>query len=69
MYLRETKGLSAVTVNKTMSAGNMVFDFLIKEKVISENPMNGVERFKVVSKKRDIPTVTEMKAHIEFNWD
>ena len=69
LSLRMEKGLSADTVNKTMTAGNMLFEFLIKEELITKNPLNGVERFKVVSKKRGIPTETEMKQLMDLDWN
>lgn len=69
MYLRTEKKLSADTVNKTMTAGNMAFEFLIKEGLITSNPLTCVERFKVNAKKRGIPTETEMKKLMELNWD
>ena len=69
MYLRTEKNLSADTVNKTMTAGNMAFEFLIKEGLITSNPLTSVERFKVNAKKRGIPTETEMKKLMELNWD
>lgn len=69
MYLRTEKKLSADTVNKTMTAGNMAFEFLIKEGLITSNPLTSVERFKVNAKKRGIPTETEMKKLMELNWD
>ena len=69
MYLRTEKNLSADTVNKTMTAGNMAFEFLIKEGLITSNPLSSVERFKVNAKKRGIPTETEMKKLMELNWD
>ena len=69
MYLRTEKKLSADTVNKTMTAGNMAFEFLIKEGLITSNPLSSVERFKVNAKKRGIPTETEMKKLMELNWD
>ena len=69
MYLRTEKKRSADTVNKTMPAGNMAFEFLIKEGLITSNPLSSVERFKVNAKKRGIPTETEMKKLMELNWD
>lgn len=69
MYLRTEKKLSADTVNKTMTAGNMAFEFLIKEGLITSNPLSSVERFKVNAKKRGILTETEMKKLMELNWD
>ena len=69
MYLRTEKKLSADTVNKTMTAGNMAFEFLIKEGLITSNPLTSVERFKVNAKKRGILTETEMKKLMELNWD
>lgn len=69
MYLRIEKNLSADTVNKTKTAGNMAFEFLIKEGLITSNPLTSVERFKVNAKKRGIPTETEMKKLMELNWD
>ena len=63
MYLRIEKNLSADTVNKTMTAGNMAFEFLIKEGLITSNPLTSVERFKVNAKKRGKPTETEMKKY------
>ena len=69
MNLRIEKKLSADTVNKTMTAGNMAFEFLIKEGLITSNPLSSVERFKVNAKKRGIPTETEMKKLMELNWD
>ena len=69
MYLRTEKKLSADTVNKTMTAGNMAFEFLIKEGLITSNPLSSVERFKVNAKKRGIPTETEMKKLMELNRD
>ena len=69
MYLRTEKGLSADTVNKTMTAGNMPFEFLMKEGLIKTNPMVGVERFKVTARKRGIPTETEMKQLIALDWN
>lgn len=69
MNLRIEKNLSADTVNKTMTAGNMAFEFLIKEGLITSNPLTSVERFKVNAKKRGIPTETEMKKLMELNWD
>ena len=69
MYLRIEKNLSADTVNKTMTAGNMAFEFLIKEGLITSNPLSSVERFKVNAKKRGIPTETEMKKLMDLNWD
>ena len=69
MYLRIEKNLSADTVNKTMTAGNMAFEFLIKEGLITSNPLTSVERFKVNAKKRGIPTETEMKKLMELDWN
>ena len=69
MYLRTEKKLSADTVNKTMTTRNMAFEFLIKEGLITSNPLTSVERFKVNAKKRGIPTETEMKKLMELNWD
>lgn len=69
MYLRTEKKLSADTVNKTMTAGNMAFEFLIKEGLITSNPLMSVERFKVNAKKRGIPTETEMKKLMELDWN
>ena len=69
MYLRTEKKLSADTVNKTMTAGNMPFEFLKKEGLISVNPLDSVERFKVTAKKRGIPTETEMKKLMALDWD
>lgn len=69
MYLRTEKKLSADTVNKTMTAGNMAFEFLIKEGLITSNPLSSVERFKVNAKKRGIPTETEMKKLMELDWN
>lgn len=69
MYLRTEKNLSADTVNKTMTAGNMPFEFLKKEGLISVNPLDSVERFKVTAKKRGIPTETEMKALMDLDWN
>ena len=69
MYLRTEKNLSADTVNKTMTAGNMAFEFLIKEGLITSNPLSSVERFKVNAKKRGIPTETEMKKLMELDWN
>ena len=68
LYLRMEKGLSADTVNKTMTAGNMPFEFLKKEGLIAYNPLDSVERFKVSAKKRGIPTETEMKQLISLDW-
>ena len=69
LYLRMEKELSADTVNKTMTAGNMPFEFLKKEGLISVNPLDSVERFKVTAKKRGIPTETEMKKLMALDWD
>ena len=69
MYLRIEKNLSADTVNKTMTAGNMAFEFLIKEGLITSNPLTSVERFKVTAKKRGIPTETEMKKLMDLDWN
>lgn len=69
MYLRTERKLSADTVNKTMTAGNMAFEFLIKEGRITSNPLASVERFKVKAKKRGIPTETEMKKLMDLDWD
>lgn len=69
LYLRMEKGLSADTVNKTMTAGNMPFEFLKKEGLIAYNPLDSVERFKVSAKKRGIPTETEMKQLITLDWN
>ena len=69
LYLRMEKELSADTVNKTMTAGNMAFDFLVKEGLIDSNPLASVERFKVSSKKRGIPTETEMRQLMTLDWD
>ncbi len=69
LYLRMEKGLSADTVNKTMTAGNMPFEFLIKEGLIDSNPLASVERFKVTSKKRGIPTESEMIKLMALDWD
>ena len=69
LYLRMEKELSADTVNKTMTAANMPFEFLMKEGLIESNPLASVERFKVSPKKRGIPTETEMKALMALDWD
>ena len=69
MYLRTEKNLSADTVNKTMTAGNMAFEFLIKEGRITSNPLASVERFKVKAKKCGIPTETEMKKLMDLDWN
>lgn len=69
MYQRTEKKLSADTVNKTMTAGNMAFEFLIKEGLITSNPLTSVERFKVNAKKRGIPMETEMKKLMELDWN
>lgn len=69
LSLRSERGLAADTVNKSMTAGNMAFDFLIAEGLINKNPLNGVERFKVVAKKRGIPTETEMRQLMDLDWN
>lgn len=69
LSLRRDRGLSADTVNKTMTAGNMAFEFLIKEGRLEKNPLTGVERFRVQSRKRGIPTETEMKQLMALDWD
>ena len=69
LYLRMEKELSADTVNKTMTAANMPFEFLMKEGLIDSNPLASVARFKVTAKKRGIPTETEMKALMSLDWD
>lgn len=69
LSLRRDRGLSADTVNKTMTAGNMAFEFLIKEGLLDKNPLLGVERFCVQHKKRGIPTETEMKQLMDLDWD
>lgn len=69
LYLRMEKELSADTVNKTMTAGNMPFEFLMKEGLIDSNPLSSVERFKVTPKKRGIPTETEMKTLMDLDWN
>ena len=68
LSLRRDRGLSADTVNKTMTAGNMAFEFLIKEGRLEKNPLTGVERFRVQSRKRGIPTETEMKQLMDLDW-
>lgn len=67
--LRRDKELSADTVNKTMIAGNVAFEFLIKEGLLDKNPLLGVERFRVHHKKRGIPTETEMKQLMDLDRD
>ncbi len=69
LSLRRDYGLAADTVNKTMTAGNMAFEFLIKEGLLEKNPLAGVERFKVSPKKRGIPTETEMRQLMTLDWD
>lgn len=69
LSLRRDRGLSADTVNKTMTAGNMAFEFLIKEGRLEKNPLTGVERFRVQARKRGIPTETEMKQLVALDWD
>ena len=69
LSLRRDYGLAADTVNKTMTAGNMAFEFLIKEGLLEKNPLVGVERFKVSPKKRGIPTETEMRQLMALDWD
>lgn len=69
LSLRRDRGLSADTVNKTMTAGNMAFEFLIKEGRLEKNPLSGVERFRVQSRKRGIPTETEMKQLMDLDWN
>ena len=69
LSLRRDRGLSADTVNKTMTAGNMAFEFLIKEGRLEKNPLTGVERFRVQSRKRGIPTETEMKQLMDLDWN
>lgn len=69
LSLRRDRGLSADTVNKTMTAGNMAFEFLIKEGRLEKNPLDGVERFRVQARKRGIPTETEMKQLMDLDWN
>ncbi len=69
LSLRRDRGLSADTVNKTMTAGNMAFEFLFKEGRLEKNPLTGVERFHVQARKRGIPTETEMKQLMALDWD
>lgn len=69
LSLRTEKGLAADTVNKTMTTGNMAFDFLVKEGLLDKNPLSSVERFKVKAKKRGIPTETEMKQLMDLDWN
>lgn len=69
LSLRRDRGLSADTVNKTMTAGNMAFEFLIKEGRLKKNPLSGVERFRVQARKRGIPTETEMKQLMDLDWN
>ena len=69
LSLRRDRGLSADTVNKTMTAGNMASEFLIKEGRLEKNPLSGVERFRVQSRKRGIPTETEMKQLMDLDWN
>jgi len=69
LSLRRDYGLAADTVNKTMTAGNMAFEFLIKEGLLEKNPLTGVERFRVQARKRGIPTETEMRQLMALDWD
>ena len=52
-----------------MTAGNMAFEFLIKEGLLEKNPLVGVERFRVQARKRGIPTETEMRQLMSLDWD
>lgn len=69
LSLRRDRGLAADTVNKAMTTGSMAFDFLVKEGLLKSNPFIGVERFRVQTRKRGIPTETEMKQLMALDWD
>ena len=68
-HLRDEKHFSAATVNKNMNCANVGFKWLLDNGKIKENPLKGIEKFKIENEKRGIPTESEVKALLELDWD
>ena len=54
--LYDQKELKSETVNKNINCANKCFKYLLSQKKIKENPIEGIERFKADNEERGIPT-------------
>lgn len=68
-YLHSEKGFSSETVNKNINCANRCFGWLFNNGKIPENPLKGIERYKVDALERGIPTESEVKKLLALNWE
>ena len=68
IYLAADKGLKSSTVNKVLNSAAVAFKFYCKNRKISFNPMDGIERFGCDKTERGILTREEVERLFSFTW-
>ncbi|MCR5764570.1 MAG: tyrosine-type recombinase/integrase [Treponema sp.] len=67
--LYDQKELKSETVNKNINCANKCFKYLLSQKKIKENPIEGIERFKTDNEERGIPTEQEVRELLNIEWE
>ena len=68
-FLHDEKELANETVNKNINMANKCIKTLLALRKIKFNPLEGIERFKTDTAKRDIPTEQEVRELLNLTWD
>lgn len=68
-YLFDDKGFSGETVNKNINCANRCFSWLKDKGELKTNPLEGIQRFKIDSEERGIPTKSEIRSLLELEWE
>ncbi|WP_407436560.1 tyrosine-type recombinase/integrase [Treponema sp.] len=68
-HLHDDIELASETVNKNINCANKCFKSLVKMRVLKNNPLEGIERFKADNVKRGIPSEEEIRKLLELDWN
>ena len=68
IYLATHKKLKSSTINKAINSAAVAFAFYFKQKKLTLNPMDGIERFGKDTTERGILTREEVEKLFSFQW-
>lgn len=69
MSLKLENELSGATINKAINSGSVALKFAFEHKMLSENPMTGIMRYKTDEVKRGILDDEEVSALFRMDWN
>jgi len=68
LWLKETKGLRAITVNNILSAGTVALRWATRNDILAKNPSEGLMTFSWKVAKRGVLSDAEVKALFALDW-